>query len=67
MVDVQFVAAMGPPGGGRNPVTPRYLRHYHLLSIAEFDDDSMTQIFKQVTDWWTRRTFQDKEVRARPS
>lgn len=35
MTDVQFVAAMGPPGGGRTFVTDRYLRHYHILALSQ--------------------------------
>jgi dynein heavy chain, axonemal len=36
---------MGPPGGGRTFVTPRLLRHLSMISIAEFDDDTLNRIF----------------------
>ena len=31
IVDVNIVAACGPPGGGRNPTTPRLLKHFRYL------------------------------------
>ena len=49
---VQFCAAMGPPGGGRNSVTNRYLRHFSVLAVTAFDADTNLTIFSALLDWW---------------
>lgn len=55
ITDVQFCAAMGPPGGGRNTVTNRYLRHFSVISVTQFDTDNLTTIFSSLVDWWLKK------------
>ncbi|XP_071813132.1 dynein axonemal heavy chain 3-like isoform X2 [Apostichopus japonicus] len=51
LVDTLLVCAMGPPGGGRNDITSRFTRHFNLISIDSFDDETMSKIFTSITDW----------------
>lgn len=57
LVDINFVASMGPPGGGRNPVTPRFLRHFNHLSFTELEDDSKHRIFATILKSWIGKAF----------
>ncbi|KAG9269584.1 dynein heavy chain 12, axonemal [Astyanax mexicanus] len=54
LVDVQLISAMGPPGGGRNAVTPRFLRHFNICSMNAFSDDTMSRIFSNVVAFYLR-------------
>ncbi|XP_063895398.1 dynein axonemal heavy chain 1 [Helicoverpa armigera] len=54
LVDVGIVAAMGPPGGGRNPVTMRLMRHFHYVSFTEMEYSSKYGIFSTILSSWTR-------------
>ncbi|ELV10380.1 Dynein heavy chain 1, axonemal [Tupaia chinensis] len=53
LVDINFVCAMGPPGGGRNPITPRLTRHFNYLSFTEMDEISKKRIFSTILGSWT--------------
>jgi dynein heavy chain len=50
IVDIDYVAAMGPPGGGRNPVTPRLLRHFNIVGVSSFARHVLLRIFGTIMD-----------------
>ncbi len=33
---IRFATAMGPPGGGRNSISPRYVRHFNVFYIEPY-------------------------------
>ena len=41
IVDTTIMAAMGVPGGGKEFITPRFLRHFHMISFTDLEDESM--------------------------
>ncbi|XP_075319652.1 dynein axonemal heavy chain 6 [Odontesthes bonariensis] len=46
--EVTIAAACAPPGGGRNPVTPRLIRHFSMLCLPTPSEHSLKQIFKAI-------------------
>uniref|UniRef100_A0A670IKP3 Dynein axonemal heavy chain 1 n=1 Tax=Podarcis muralis TaxID=64176 RepID=A0A670IKP3_PODMU len=52
IVDINFVGAMGPPGGGRNAISSRLTRHFNYLSFTELEDSSKKKIFSTILDSW---------------
>lgn len=60
--EMTIAAACAPPGGGRNPVTPRFIRHFTMLCLPTPSEHSLKQIFKVMRHTGThRRTRQDRK------
>ena len=48
LIDIIFVCACGPPGGGRNDVTARFYRHFNIINYSDISDASMQLIFSTI-------------------
>jgi dynein heavy chain len=48
IVDVTLVCACAPPGGGRMPLTPRFVRHFTMLSLPPASDDVLKTMFQAI-------------------
>ena len=48
IIDIQFVCACGPPGGGRNHVTARFYRHFNVINYVDMSDSSLFLIFSTI-------------------
>lgn len=47
---IRFVAAMGPPGGGRNFISMRYTRHFSTIYVEPYSTNSLKYIFTNIMD-----------------
>ncbi|EFJ27757.1 hypothetical protein SELMODRAFT_94851 [Selaginella moellendorffii] len=67
IIDTQFISAMAPPGGGRNAVTNRYLRHFNVICVTPFSDATLSRIFSSLVDFWMKRSrYPPQVVKLRP-
>ena len=54
--DLLFVAAMGPPSGGRNTISARYVRHYNVVYVEPYQESSLIYIFQNIMQWYFSTT-----------
>ena len=40
-----LISAAAPPGGGRNDLTPRFIRHFHIFNLPEPSKNTLMRIF----------------------
>ena len=62
MMDCLFVCAMGQPGGGRNHITPRFSRHYNVVSVTDLEDQTLSSIFKSLLHFFLKTDNFPNEV-----
>eukprot|EP00928_Gymnodinium_smaydae_P068050 TRINITY_DN5109_c0_g7_i1.p1 TRINITY_DN5109_c0_g7~~TRINITY_DN5109_c0_g7_i1.p1 ORF type:complete len:4115 (+),score=1184.64 TRINITY_DN5109_c0_g7_i1:176-12520(+) len=57
--DVQFIAACGPPGGGKMPVTPRLFRHFNMMWMPALSEEAMNRILASILGGWLKHVKPD--------
>jgi dynein heavy chain len=64
--DMVFAGAMAPPGGGRNEVSPRLLRHFNMIWMPQLSENSMTTIFTAIMKGFCAEQLPDLVAMADP-
>ena len=60
IIDCTYIGSMGPPGGGRNPMSERAKRKFNIISYVEMDDTSKAMIFETILSSYLMDKFQDE-------
>jgi dynein heavy chain len=50
IVDIIVCAAMGPPGGGRAPLTQRLQRHFNIIAYTEMSFSAISMIYNTLVN-----------------
>ncbi|KAG4103981.1 dynein heavy chain and region D6 of dynein motor-domain-containing protein [Neocallimastix lanati (nom. inval.)] len=60
--DISIIAAMGPPGGGRNVISNRTLSHFFMLNMTFPQESSLKRIYGTLVN----QKYQDFEEEVKP-
>eukprot|EP00965_Chrysotila_dentata_P078922 2602070-Pleurochrysis_carterae.AAC.2 len=66
IVDVTLVGAMGPPGGGRQPMTNRMLRHMHMISFVDMSEETISGVFTTIVGAFLQSMSKDLQPLTTP-
>jgi dynein heavy chain len=64
--DMICLAACAPPGGGRNEVSPRLLRHFSMIWICNLSQESMCRIFVSILGGFVAHSVPDYQKIVEP-
>lgn len=64
--DLHFFAAMGPPGGGRNNVDPRFVSLFNVFNLVPPSEAVLTHIYSSIITSYLKDRFDDGVVGLGP-
>ena len=64
IIDVVFVCACGPPGGGRQSLSARFPRHFNTVGYTPMQDSSMQRIFQTILTNFLNAPGWEDEVKS---
>jgi dynein heavy chain len=59
IIDTTMVAACGPPGGGKQPVTDRFFRHFNIIGYTALSDSVMHAIYTTILGEFLKAGFSE--------
>jgi dynein heavy chain, axonemal len=63
LVSIQYIAAMGPPGGGRTQITSRMMRHFSTLMFTPFEASALKGVFSSILRHFFRR-YDNNQIKS---
>ena len=62
ILDVQFIGAMGRPGGARNPVDPRFISLFNVYEIQFPANSALSHIYSAILEAHIQKLGPDLKV-----
>jgi dynein heavy chain len=63
--DLRFIGAMGPPGGGRNPVDPRFVALFNVYNLNLPSEEVLQNIYTNIlSHYFHKDIFEESVVNA---
>ncbi|CAG9317056.1 unnamed protein product [Blepharisma stoltei] len=62
VIDTTVICCAAPPEGGRHPLSPRFTRHFHLISIPQTSEDNLQYIFKSILEGFFAHGFKTEII-----